>query len=405
MAANRLKELFDRHLSKTATAAERQELAVLVLEAGNDEQVQELIRQSWDVTGSQEDMLQSNSSRILASILKGEKMDGQVIEEQSENDEAKPQTGKRIVMRYWQRVAVAAIVLVIAGAGALLLINRQAKETNNLAQVADLPAPNKVKAMITLANGQQIAIDSMTAGVVTMQGNSQLVKDSNGSIRYNDGRSGDEVEVAYNTLFNLRGSKVVSIVLADGTKVWLNSESTLRYFSGVGKGERIVELKGEAYFDVARDVKHPFKVNVNGVYTEVLGTQFNINCYEEEPAARITLLEGSVKVSQGAAATVLQPGQQARVTAGIEVLKNVDTEPVVAWKNGLFSFQDRSLSDVLKQMGRWYDIEIAYENKIPDITFFGEMESNVTLTQMLHFLEKSGVKFKLDAEKKKLIIR
>lgn len=405
MAANRLKELFDRHLSKTATAAEKQELAALALEAGNQELVKTLVSSSWDQTGSEEDMPQSTSNQILEGILKGEQTEAPVINVQFESNDTKQYTGRRIVIGSWKRIAIAAIFLIIAGVSTLLLVHNPGKEIDKSSALADLPAPSKVKATITLANGQQIALDSVNTGVMTTQGNTQLLKESNGSIRYEDRQPGSVREVTYNTLVNPRGSKVVTIILADGTRVWLNSESTLRYFSGVGKGDRNVELIGEAYFDVVKDAKHPFKVNVEGVSTEVLGTQFNINRYKDESATRITLVDGSVKVSHGVAATILKPGQQARVATNIEVEKDVDVESVVAWKNGQFSFQDRTLSEVLKQMGRWYDIDIVYENKIPDITFFGEMESNVTLTQMLHFLEKSGVKFKLDAEKKKLIIR
>ena len=407
MAADRLSELFERYLAKTASPVEKEALAAMALEADNEEKIKELINQSWEKTGEDEDMTEAAAAAVLSVILNYQesRIPGQSADNPYERREAQIGTrGRRVFLLPWQRIAVAAAVLVIAGIALWTLTLRQKGPQNGqIAQKTDLKAPSTVRATITLANGRQIALDSVSSGLLATQGNVNVIRDANGDIRYAN-RQPSEGEISYNTLFNPRGSKVVSITLADGTRVWLNSESSLRFYSGVGKGERKVELSGEAYFEVAKDPRRRFIVTTSAATTEVLGTHFNVNSYNDEATSYITLLEGAVKVTQGVATAVLKPGQQANVSAKIAVIPQVDTYAAVAWKDGLFSFQDQPLQTVLKQVARWYDINIIYERGIPDIIFFGEIQSNVSLGQMLHFLERSGVKFTMDSQKKQLII-
>ncbi|SKC95690.1 FecR family protein [Chitinophaga ginsengisegetis] len=400
MAADRLSELFERYLARTANPAEKEALAALALEAENEEKLKELISQSWELTGVEEDMPEAVAEQVLSRILHYE--DTQVPA-RHEVASGRP-AGRRIFLRRWERAGVAATIFLIAGIALwMLAVRPSGSHRHQNAQLSDLAAPSAVKAMITLADGKQIALDSAAKGLLAMQGDVEVVREANGDIRYADSQPAGG-EVTYNTLFNPRGSKVAVITLADGTRVWLNSESSLRFYSAVGKDARRVELSGEAYFEVAKDPGHGFIVSADGVSTEVLGTHFNVNRYSDESTARITLLEGAIKVKQGIATAVLKPGQQANVTSKIEVLPQVDTDAAVAWKNGLFNFQDQPLSTVLKQVARWYDINIIYEKQVPDIMFFGEIESNVSLAQMLHFLERSGVRFTMDSQKKQLII-
>lgn len=403
MAADRFSELFKRFLSKTARSEEKEELAAMALEADNEEKLKALISQSWEQTGEEEDMTEAVAGQVLSQILRYQDNQG-IAQPMEETRTAADREKTRTLKPRLQRLAIAATVLVIAGVALWTLVLRQGgSKPDQTAQITDLPAPGAVKAMITLANGQQIALDSVSSGLLARQGDADVIRDDNGDIRYADSKH-TEGGVVYNTIFNPRGSKVAIITLADGTRVWLNSESSLRFYSGVGKGDRKVELSGEAYFEVARDPAHTFIVATGTVSTEVLGTHFNVNSYKDESTARITLLEGAVKVKQGPVAAVLKPGQQASVTAKIEVIPNADTEAAVAWKDGKFNFQDQPLRTVLKQVARWYDFEVIYENDIPDITFFGEIESNVSLAQMLQLLQRSGVKFTMDSQKKQLII-
>lgn len=395
MDADRLSELFERYLNKTAGPEDREALAALALAAENEEKLKALIYRSWEQTGDAEDMTEAAAAAMLSGILRHENNQSEL-----QSPAIAPQTGK---LRTLRRIAIAASVLVITGMALWMWVLKPAgPQSGDMAALRDVPAPGAVKAMITLANGQQIALDSAASGLLAKQGDVDVLRDANGDVRY-AGSGPVAGEVSYNTLSNPRGSKVAVIRLADGTRVWLNSASSLRFFSGVGKGERKVELTGEAYFEVAKDPAHKFIVTAGGATTEVLGTHFNVNSYSDEPAARVTLLEGSVKVKQGQASAVLQPGQQAQVAAGIDV-RGVDTDAAVAWKNGIFHFQDQPLPAVLKQVARWYDIQIIYEKGVPDITFFGEIESNVSLAQMLHLLERSGVRFTMDIQKRRLII-
>jgi ferric-dicitrate binding protein FerR (iron transport regulator) len=391
MATDRLKILFRRYLDGTCTPAEKEELAARALDAGNEDVLLELISQSWELTGDEEDMPAEKAAKLLSSILRTQ-----------QRGDTRPQPTRILSLPAWRRVAVAAIIFLIAGLSVWQLMLHKKSAPVAVANQVTLPAPAAVKATITLANGRQIMLDSVATGKIATEGDMQVIKGDNGEIHYEGGKANGIIN--YNTLFNPRGSKIAAITLADGTRVWLNSESTLKYFSGVGNEARKVELSGEAYFEVARDAQHQFIVNANGISTEVLGTGFNIKRYHDDAAASITLLEGAIKVTRGKDVATLKPGQQAKIANTIEVRSDADTESAVAWKNGYFSFQDQPLSQVLKQVSRCYDIEIIYENKTPDIVFFGEIENSVNLAQMLRFLERSGVKLTMNADKRQLII-
>jgi ferric-dicitrate binding protein FerR (iron transport regulator) len=219
-----------------------------------------------------------------------------------------------------------------------------------------------------------------------------VVKTGGGQIIYN----GTATEAIYNTLVNPRGSKVVSLTLSDGTKAWLNSESSLRYPIAFVGSERNVEITGEAYFEVAKDPTRKFVVAGNGVKTEVLGTHFNVNTYTDENAVKITLLEGAVKISKAGSAEMLKPGQQAQVTAIIKVVDGIDTDAVMAWKNGFFHFGNTSIQELMKQLARWYDIDIVYKGEIPQRAFGGEISREANLSQVLKILNESKVRCRLE---------
>jgi ferric-dicitrate binding protein FerR (iron transport regulator) len=218
----------------------------------------------------------------------------------------------------------------------------------------------------------------------------------------------------YNTLFNPRGSKVISLTLSDGTKVWLNAESSLRYPASFSapSAVREVEITGEAYFEVKHNSKQPFKVHLpNGSIVEDFGTAFNINAYPDEEATKTTLIEGSIKVSAPSAdknlrnqrEKILKPGEQARLTANSQWLTtNPDLGEVMAWKNGRFQFNRTPLPVVLRQLSRWYDIDVEYHGNVPDVVFAGRMGRDLNLSQVLIVLNKMEVNFKIEG--KKLIV-
>jgi len=218
--------------------------------------------------------------------------------------------------------------------------------------------------------------------------------------------------VAYNTLTNPRGSKIVSINLSDGTKIWLNSESTLRYPVVFNGNERRVELTGEAYFEVAPSFirsgkKRPFYVTANDVTVEVLGTHFNVNNYPDEETIKVTLLEGRVRVGRGQRAAgkdnsvILKPGEQTSVyqTSQPSQPIPVQIEEVMAWKNGAFYFNGENLQAIMKQLTRYYDVDVEYEGDIPDKHFGGMINRNKNLGEVLNVLELSGVHFQVEGKK------
>jgi hypothetical protein len=263
----------------------------------------------------------------------------------------------------------------------------------------DVKAPQSNKAMVTLANGQQVYLDSIKNGALATQGNVTLVKLSSGEIQYQSVSGELSGEMQYNTLFNPRGSKVINMVLTDGTEVWLNAGSSITYPVAFIEKERKVSVSGEVYFEVAHHAAKPFVVAKDAMEVRVLGTHFNINAYEDEDDIKVTLLEGSVKIKNGVTTGLLQPGQQARVTNDIKLFSNVDMDGVMAWKNGYFQFDNASLQDVLKQLARWYDVDVVNEGQTKPRAFVGEMERTLNLSQVLKVLEKNGLHFRLEGKK------
>jgi ferric-dicitrate binding protein FerR (iron transport regulator) len=299
----------------------------------------------------------------------------------------------------WFRIAAAASVILILSAAFLFsFFNKPSEEKlakNTPPLLQEIASPKVSKATITLANGQIVLLDSINTGTLVKQGAVDVVKTVGGQIIYN----GTATEAVYNTLFNPRGSKVVSLTLSDGTKAWLNSESSLRYPIAFVGNERNVEITGEAYFEVAKDPEKKFVVSGNAVKTEVLGTHFNINTYTDESSVKVTLLEGSVKITKGRSVEMLKPGQQAQVSADINVVNGIDTDAVMAWKNGFFHFGNTSIQELMKQLSRWYDIEIVYKGNIPQREFGGEISREANLSQVLKILNESKVKCRIEGTK------
>ena len=303
------------------------------------------------------------------------------------------------------RYAVAAVVFAVLGTGAWWVIHQRttivppiAREMKSL----DVSAPVTNRAMITLGNGQKVYLDSAVNGALAQQGSAELVKEGSGRVAYKV-ENVTNGELLYNTLTNPRGSRVVSLTLSDGTNVWLNSESSLRYPVIFNGHDRTVEIKGEGYFEVKKKVDQPFIVHVeNGPKIEVLGTTFNVNAYPDELNIKTTLLDGSVRV----ASVVLKPGQQAWFAGQKIVLNKVDTSDVVAWKNGLFAFHDADLPSVMRQLARWYNIDVNYEGLIPKekFQFNGKIGKDLSLDNVLDLLNNAQVHFRIEAGNK-LVIR
>jgi transmembrane sensor len=324
----------------------------------------------------------------------------------------------RVRRMKWMRVAAAAVIVVI-GTGAYFFNQPEKQQPNqkiastesHKVQQDVLPGGNK--AILTLANGEQIILDSAANGVLAQQGNANVVKLANGQLAYK-GTGAKADEIIYNTLGTPRGGQY-RLVLPDGSKVWLNAISSIRYPTAFAGKERIVEITGEAYFEVTKDETKPFKVLVknqqaepgvdyNDLQITVLGTHFNVNAYNDEPAIKTTLVEGSVKVTRKEQSIVIKPGEQTQLNnSGIlKVVHNANVDEAVAWRNGLFEFQDADLQSILRQVMRWYDVDVDYQVNIPERYFTAIISRDKTLTGVLEILKLSDIDYKLEG--KKLVI-
>lgn len=301
----------------------------------------------------------------------------------------------------WSKYAAAAAILILMVAGSLLWFTKnQAPPTDPPGLAADIEAPAINKASIRLSNGQVVYLDSAANGSLATQGDVSIMKLADGKIAY----SGSASEIAYNVLSNPRGSKVIDITLADGSRVWLNAGSSITYPVAFTGAQRSVSVSGEAYFEVASNKKMPFKVKVDRITVEVLGTHFNINSYSDEPSIETTLLEGSVKISMDSArgqTMVLRPGQQAQVgsDAAIRLVEHADIEQAIAWKNGLFQFRKTDIQTVMRQLSCWYDVDVAYAGKIPEDKFGGNLPRDSNISVILKALEQAELRFKLEGRK------
>jgi len=307
----------------------------------------------------------------------------------------------------WKRFAVAAsIALLISVGGYVAYKNKTDKTlatTGSPKVIQNDVAPGGNKAVLTLANGSQIVLDSANNGTLAQQGNAKVIKLQSGQLTYKQTISEPSNETGYNTISTPRGGQY-QIELSDGTKVWLNAASSLRYPSSFNGKIRSVELTGEGYFEVAKNASQPFEVTANGVKVDVLGTHFNVNAYDDEAFISTTLLEGSVRVNKGAAGKIIKPGEQAQASntassVAIVPAADVNTDQIMAWKDGKFYFESADLKLVLRQFARWYDVDVIYEGNVSNEKFFGIMKRNITLANVLKSLQANGVKFRIEGNK------
>jgi hypothetical protein len=311
----------------------------------------------------------------------------------------------------WPRIAAAAVILLFVSIGFYFFKEKDASQP--LVQVIDKAeinsndfAPGTNTALLTLADGSKIALDSSINQKILDKGGIKITMTEDGLITYqiNPGIK----ELRSNTLSTPKGGQY-QVILSDGTKVWLNAASSLSYPTVFTGNERKVLLKGEAYFEVAKNAKQTFKVITDRQELVVLGTHFNINSYEDEPDIKTTLLEGSVKVSslQTNHTILLKPGEQSALKkSGKLKVDQVNAENAIAWKSGLFQFQGSSIQEALRQMARWYDITIEFEGEVPDIQLWGEVHRNANAIEALEILRYFDLKYKILAtgNAKKIII-
>ncbi|HVZ24412.1 MAG TPA: FecR domain-containing protein [Sediminibacterium sp.] len=342
--------------------------------------------------GDTEELMESRvRERILASIR-----------------EADLTEKKRIIQKRLRRLSVAAAILLVLGSGIFYLLRYNAQQAAPAFQaiVKKTPflAPGGNKAILTLADNSTIILDSANNGVISLQGKIKVEKQADGQLVYMvGGRQINENDKAfYNTISTPRGGQY-QVTLSDGTKVWLNAQSSIRFPVAFTGHERRVEITGESYFEVTRNPDMPFRVITRGTEVEVLGTHFNINAYINEPSIKTTLVEGKVKVSVAASGQIkfLSPGQQSSIAdnGDISISNHADIEEALAWKDGYFQFHSTDLQAILRQLERWYDADVEYHGST-GLRFSGQLNRSEDVKKLLEKIQLTGeVKFTLQGRK------
>jgi hypothetical protein len=305
-------------------------------------------------------------------------------------------------VRWLKWVIAASFILTVSVVSLLIAKKRQAPQQvaqnkPSKSRVQTDISPGQNGAVLTLGSGQTILIDSAVNGSLVQQGDVSVIK-KNGELVYH--QEGNISSIVMNTMTTPKGRQF-NLVLADGSRVWLNAASSITFPTAFAGNERRVAITGEAYFDVVHNASKPFIVEKGTTSIKVLGTHFNVNAYDDEKVMNVTLLEGSVQVSTPKRTQKIAPRQQARINKDetMSLLTDVDLENVVAWKNGRISFQGADIGTVMRQMSRWYDVDIEYDNKLEDL-FYADMARSTMLSDVLKALELTrNVHFKIEGRK------
>lgn len=306
--------------------------------------------------------------------------------------------------RYW--IAAASILIFLAASTSFwLYVKDQQNSQHQTAQsksTQNIITPGRNRAVLTLANGKKLDLDDTQTGMISREGPSIVSKTADGKLAYGKNTdTPDQNAVTYNTIETPRGGQY-QLTLGDGTVVWLNAGSSLKYPTAFTGKERTVELTGEAYFQVAKNKERPFSVAVNGMKVEVLGTHFNVMAYHDENTIETTLLEGSVKLTKDGNSTMLMPNQQGVLSNGASnfSVHVVNTENVIAWKNGLFKFDNENIETIMRKVARCYDVDINYKGNLKRQNFGGTVPMFKDISQLLTTLELTGtVHFKIDGRR------
>jgi len=395
MAGKPLPYYLDRYHRGEITREELQVLQDLLRQPGVDDELNRAMEASWEEWKESELAFPAVAERIKQAIANAA----------AGNVSQPPVHRVHFLHKRWFRYAAAAVLVIgIATIAIVVSSDRRSKPEKDMVSLvpSDIP-PGGNKAILTLADGSTIVLDSASNGSIARQGNVDIVKTASGEIVYME-KGKALSEAAMNTIHTPKGGQY-KLQLPDGTQVWLNAASSITYPTAFVGVDRKVTITGEVYFEVAKDKTKPFKVNVdNRSEVEVLGTHFNINAYADEVSIKTTLLEGSVKVSNDIDSKTIKPGEQAAAMlhSPLTIHHSPDLDQVMAWKNGVFNFSHVPLQQVMKQLERWYDVEVVYEKGVPDIKLGGEMKRDLNLSQVLKGLGKMGVHFNLEG--KKLVI-
>jgi transmembrane sensor len=393
MTTERLRQLLNRYLSRQTSPAEEQELYNLINTGEYDNELKDQLKDNWNEFSHAVPPDEERADRMLRFIL-----------DQREAAPVTPWYKKTLFRRV---AAAAAIISLLFVSVFYIFLRNNSKEIigdqsgPGSARTADV-APGHNGAILRLADGSSIILDSAHDGVISLQGSAVASKDGMQLSYVNKGK--DAGTILYNTIETPRGRQF-QLTLEDGTRVWLNALSSIRFPVVFNGTNRPVEISGEVYFEVAKNKEKPFIVHTGGMQVQVLGTHFNVNAYSDGKAIKTTLMEGSVKVSKDNETGVLQPGQQAQLSGNgkIKIQEHADIEEVLAWKNGRIAFTNASLEDIMRQVSKWYDVEVVYAGPVTERTFTADISRNTNLSEFLKVMELSKIHFSIEG--RKLIVK
>lgn len=393
MENKRLQLLFQLYIDKLCSPDEETELMQRIADSSNEERAK-LVDECFDKLPVKYTLNDADADRIF----------NQIIEVRERKIIFTPLKNKRLML--WLSISAAAILIFAVTFG---VFNNSRQSRNEINQVVELVKPlNKPlykndirpggnKAYLTLSDGSKIILDNVSNGTLARQGAAQITKLDSGRLSYNLKAIPNLSSniISYNTLTTPRGGQY-RIILSDGTAVWLNASTSLRFPIAFAGKERRVEVKGEAYFEVAKNAAMPFIVKAGSSEIKVLGTHFNVMAYADDKLIKTTLLEGRVEVSsdkrtssgKAGSLVVLQPGQQAQLDKNNEIkVMDADIEEAIAWKNGNFIFNNETLESILAKISRWYDVKIDYQIDPENKTFSGKISRSQNISEVLNMFE------------------
>ncbi|MGF7232881.1 FecR family protein [Arachidicoccus sp.] len=376
MPNNRLDILFQQWCSGEINEVDIHELMELLNEADKRKELSHAMRNIYNKLKIEPFFTQAEKNKIIYNSLK------------------KVSLKKKISIA--EQLAIAAVILVFLGISSFFLFFKQSKKQPNtfvVHSLLDKAAPVHNKAILTLGNGKVIALGNTANGTLAIQGQTKIIKLKGDKIAF----AGNSLKVTYNTLAVPRGSKPIELQLADGSKVWLNVASSITFPTAFVDKTRNVKITGEAYFEVAHNASKPFIVSTGKNEIQVLGTHFNVNAYKDEAVAKVTLLKGLVQVNHS---LIITPGQQALIadnTTSLNSHPNLDE--VMAWKNDEFIFNSATIPSILRELSKWYDVDIEYQSAIPSGHYSGMISRDNNLSQVLKILEAGGIKFQITKDK------
>ena len=388
-AESRRATLFTKYYNKTASVDEIDELFKL-LEVTSEEELIEILRSKWEQPEAENHSITAEENKeVFSKILQSAK-----------EQELRGHLGIR--SSPWLKFTAAAAVLILVSWFVFFsepISPTTSKSTQKAAVKNDL-LPGGNKAVLKTSDGSSLILNDAKNGILAQQGGIEVNKTKDGQLVFASKKDPSQNQsVVFNTLETPNGGQY-HLILSDGTKVWLNAASSLRFPSTFIGKERVVELKGEAYFEVAKNARMPFKVKARNTEIQVLGTHFNVMSYDDELSMKTTLVEGAIRVKNGDRTDDLHPGQQAvgSQNGKLEVRDNVNVEEEIAWKKGLFQFNDTNLKEVMRQLSRWYDVKVVYEKEVPENRITGKISRNVKASEVINMLRFMGTDCRIEGK-------